>query len=82
MLVTQSVNNLSAMQETQVRSLGQEDPLEKGVTVYFSILAWRIPRREWPGGLQSKSHRVRHDWMTNLVGSQFPTQRLNLGHWR
>ena len=64
-LVAQMVKNLPVVQETQVWSLGQEDPLEKGVTVYFSILAWRIPRREWPGGLQSKSHRVRHDWMTN-----------------
>ena len=53
MLVAQSVNNLSAMQETQVRSLGQEDPLEKGVTTHPSVLAWRIPWTVEPGGLQS-----------------------------
>ena len=39
----QTVNNLPAMQETQVRSLGQEDPLEKEVTTHSSVLAWRIP---------------------------------------
>ena len=50
-------------QETQVRSLAQEDPLEKGMETHFSILAWRIPRREKLGGLQSLgSWRVRHDW--------------------
>ena len=58
--------NLPAMQETQeawVRSLGQEDPLEEGMAVHFSILAWRIPWTEEPGGLQSTgSQRVRHDW--------------------
>ena len=47
------VKNPPAMQETQVRSLGQEDPLEKGMATHFSILAWRIPWREEPGGLQS-----------------------------
>ena len=41
--MAQMVKNLSTMQETQVRSLGQEDPLEKGLTTYSSILAWRIP---------------------------------------
>jgi len=45
------VKNLSAMQETQVQSLGQEDPLEKGMTSHFNILAWRIPWREEPGRL-------------------------------
>ena len=48
-----AVKNLSAMQETQVQSLDQEDPLEKGMATYFSILAWRIPWTEEPGGLQS-----------------------------
>ena len=47
------VKNLPAMQETCVPSLGQEDPLEKGTATSFSILAWRIPRTEQPGGLQS-----------------------------
>ena len=45
------VKNLPAMQETQVRSLGQEDPLEKGMATHSSILAWRIPWTEEPGGL-------------------------------
>jgi len=45
------VKDLPAMQETQVRSLGREDPLEKGMAVHSSILAWRIPRTEEPGGL-------------------------------
>jgi len=45
------VKNLPAMQETQVQSLGQEDPLEKDTTTHSSILAWRIPRREESGRL-------------------------------
>ena len=45
--------NLPAMQETWARSLGQEDPLEKGMAIYSSILAWRIPWTKEPGGLQS-----------------------------
>ena len=52
-LLAQMVKNLSAMQETQVQSLGQEDPLEKGIATNFSILAWRIPWTEEPGGLKS-----------------------------
>ena len=51
------VKNLPAMQETQVRSLGQEDPLEKGMATHFSILAWRISWTEEPGGLQSMGHK-------------------------
>ena len=51
--VAQTVKNLPAMQETQVQSPGQEDPLEKGMATYSSILAWRIPWTEEPGGLQS-----------------------------
>ena len=47
------VKNLPAMQETRIRSLGQEDPLEEGMTTQSSILAWRIPWTEEPGGLQS-----------------------------
>ena len=47
------VKNLSAMQETQVQSLGWKDPLEKGMATYSSILSWRIPRIEEPGGLHS-----------------------------
>ena len=56
------VKNLPAMQETPVVSLGWEDPLEKGMATHSSILAWRIPWTEEPGGLQSiESYRVRHD---------------------
>ena len=61
-LVAQMVKNLPAMQETWVQSLGQEDPLEKEMTTHFSILAWRIPWAEEPGGLQSIGlQRVGHD---------------------
>ena len=50
------------MQETQFRSLGPEDPLEKEMATYYSILAWEIPWTEEPGGLQSMiSQRVGHD---------------------
>ena len=52
-LVAQTVKKLPAMQETRVRVLGQEDPLEKEMTTYSSILAWRIPWTEDPGELQS-----------------------------
>ena len=55
--MVQKVKNLPAMQETQVRSLGQEDPLKKGVATHSSILAWRIPWTEEPGGLQSMGHK-------------------------
>ena len=49
-LVAQTVKNLPGMQETQVQSLDQEDPLEKGMATHSSILAWRIPWTEEPGG--------------------------------
>ena len=52
-LVTQMVKNLPAVQETQVRSLSQEDPLEEEMATHSSILAWRIPWTEEPCGLQS-----------------------------
>ena len=56
------VRNLPAMRETQVRSLGQEYPLEEGKATHSSILAWRIPWTEEPGRLQSiGSQRVGHD---------------------
>ena len=51
--MAQTAENLPAVQETWVQSLGQEDPLEKGMTTQSSILAWRIPRTEEPGGLPS-----------------------------
>ena len=60
-VVAQSVTNPTAMQESQVRSLGWEDPLEKEVATHSSILPWRIPWTEEPGELQSmESPRVRH----------------------
>ena len=60
--VAQMVENLPAVQETWVQSLGQEYPLEKGMATHSSILAWRIPWTEEPGGLQSMGlQRVRHD---------------------
>ena len=56
------VKNLPAMQETRVRSLGQEDPMEEEMATHSSILAWRIPWPEEPGGLQSMgSQRVGHN---------------------
>ena len=65
--VAQMVKNPSAMQEIWVWSLGQEDPLEKGMTIHLSILAWRIP---WPEELgrpmrPMRWQRVRHNWVTN-----------------
>ena len=60
--VAQMVDSLSAMWETWVRSLGWEDPLEKEVATHSSILAWKIPWMEEPGGLQSMGlQTVRHD---------------------
>ena len=59
------IKNLPAMQETQVRSLGREDPLEKELATQVSILAWKILWTEEPGELQSMwSQRVRHDLAT------------------
>jgi len=56
------IKNLPAMWETWVRSLGQEDTLEKGMAAHSSILAWRISRTEEPGGLRSMgSQRIRHN---------------------
>ena len=66
--VAQIVKNLPAVQETWVRFLGQEDPLEKGMAIHSSILSWRIPWTEEPGGLQFVgSQRVGHDWVTNTA---------------
>ena len=60
--MTQTAKNLRAMQETWIRSLGQKDPLEKGMSTHSIILAWRIPWTEEPGGLQSTgSQKVGHD---------------------
>ena len=60
--MAQTVRNLPAMQVTQVQSQGWEDILEKGIATHSSVLAWRIPWMEEPGGLQSMGlQRVRHD---------------------
>ena len=68
------VKNLSAMQETWVQSLGQEDPLEEGMATHSSILAWRIPWTERPGRLQFLGlQRVRQHW----VNSTFTFQCAN-----
>ena len=69
-LLAQMVKNLPAMRETQVQSLGWEDPLEKGMATHSSIPAWRIPWTEEPGGLQSngvtKSWIRLSDWHFNF----------------
>ena len=57
-LVAQMVKRLPAVQETQVPSLGWEDPLEKGMATHSSIFAWKIPWTEEPGGLQSMGSQV------------------------
>ena len=60
--MTQMIKNPPAMQETQVQSLGQEGPLEEGMTTHSSVLAWRIPQTEEPGGLQTMElQRFGHD---------------------
>ena len=60
--MAQTVKHLSTMRETRVQSLGWEDPLEKEMATYFSILAWRIPGMGEPGGLPSLGlHRVGHN---------------------
>ena len=68
-LVAQMVKNLPAMQETWIQSLGWEDPLEKGMATHSSVLAWRIPRTEELGWLQS-------------MGSQSRTRLKQLGTHR
>ena len=65
-LVAQTVKNLAVIQETHVRSLGWEEPLEKGMAIHASILVWRIQGTEEPGRLQSMgSQRVGHNWAIN-----------------
>ena len=57
LLVAQMVKNLPAVQETQVQSLGREDPLEKEIATHFSILTWRIPWTEEPAGYHLWGHK-------------------------
>ena len=67
-LVAQTVKCLSTMQETWVRSLGWEDPLEKEMAIHSRTIAWKIPWIEEPGRLQSiGSQRVGHDWANSLI---------------
>ena len=78
-LVAQTVKHLPTMWGTRVPTLGWEDLLEKEMATHSSILAWRIPWTEKPGGLQSMgSRRVEHDWVTSLslMNSVFCTSTL------
>ena len=71
------VKNLPAMQKTWVRSLGWKDPQEEEMAIYSSILAWKIPWTEEPGGLHSIGlHRVGHNYI-----AQTKEEELWLGHW-
>ena len=70
------VKNLPAVQETWVRFLGQEDPLEEDMATHSSILAWRIPWTEEPGGLQSmRSQRVGNDRVTEYTHKSHTVHR-------
>ena len=76
---SQMVKRPPAMLETWVWSLGQEDPLEKGMATHCSVLAWEIPWTEKPGGLQSMGlWRVGHDW---ALGGWFPLQSSQRPWW-
>ena len=80
-LVAQLVKNPPAMQETWVQPLGWEDPLEKGMATRSSILAWRIPRTEEPGGLQSMgSQTVTHDLVRNTSNQKMCVSKDSLKH--
>ena len=71
--MAQMIKNLPAMKKTWVRSLGGEDPLEKGMATHSSILAWRIP---WTG-----DQRVRHNWVTNAHTHIFWLGYLFFWYW-
>ena len=80
-LMALMVKDLPTIPQTWVRSLDQEDPLEKRMATYSSILAWRIPWTEEPSGLQSMgSQRIRHDWATNITTTcwKFYFRKVNL----
>ena len=70
--MAQMVKSLPVMQETPVRSLGWEDPLEKGMTIHSNILAWRIPQTEEPGGLPVTVHGVTKS-QPRLSDQHFPS---------
>ena len=81
-LVTQMVKNLPAMQDTQVQSLSWADPLEKRMATNSSILAWRTPWTEDPGGLYSSwGRRVRHNWVTNTLLLPSDTNKMMCSEW-
>ena len=63
--MAQTVENLTALQQTRVPSLGRKDPLEKEMATYFSILAWRVTWIEEPGGLQSMGVAKSQTWLSN-----------------
>ena len=78
-LVTQRVKSLPAMQETWIRSLSREDPMEKEMDTLSSIFIWRIPWTREPGRLQSMElQRVRQDWATNYTDSHKHTHKQPL----
>ena len=82
-LVGQMVKNLPEMQETWVRSLGREDPLEKGMATRSSILVWKIPWTEETGGLQPmRSQTVGLDWVTNTPQPEPRVGNCTLPHKR
>ena len=77
--MAQTVKNLTTVQETRVQSLGQEDPLEKEMATHSGILAWRVPRTEEPGGLQSMvSQRVGHSSVIALSLFTFVIVRVRV----
>ena len=78
-LVAQMVKNLPAMQETWVQSLSQEDPLEKGMATYPSILVWKIPWTEEPGGPQSMGRRRESDMTEQLTHNLLPPFLASFG---
>ena len=84
-LVAQRLKRPPAMRKTWVWSLGQEDPLEKEMATHSSILAWRIPWTEEPGGLQSMGlQRVRHDWANSLscYGKKMKSRGIAITSWQ
>ena len=81
-LVAQMVKLLPAMQETQVQSLGWEDPLEKEIATRSSTLACKIPWTEEPGRLQSMgSQRVRHDWAASRISIEPRLRNYAMKRW-
>ena len=79
--MTQTVKNLPAVQETWVWSLGWEDPPEKEMAVHSSILAWRIPRTEESGGLQSRGRRESDttEWLNTFTSTLWPSLQTKKG---